>query len=41
MGKKPTIAEFEINSEIHFSNVWIKENWFISKTYVILYKFDL
>jgi len=41
MSKKTTIAEFEINTEKHFSYAWIKENWFISKTYVILYKFEI
>jgi hypothetical protein len=41
MSKKLTIAEIEINRETHFSYAWIKENWFISKTYVILYKFEI
>ncbi len=41
MSKKPTIAEFEKNREMHFSYACIKENWFISKTYVISYKFDI
>ncbi len=41
MSKKPTIAEFEINKEIYFSYACIKENCFISKTYVISYKFEI
>ena len=41
MSKKPTITEFEIIREIHFSYACIKENWFISKTYVISYKFEI
>lgn len=41
MSKKPTVAEFDINREIHFSYGWKKENWLISKTYVISYKFEI